>query len=296
MGSPKRNIIIGDTERERLDPPLRWVGSKRWLVDRLCPEIEALQPTVYVEPFLGAGAINLNLVSSCVRVIVDNNPTLMDMWRCIKELPESLIAALRRIEDQYGESEVGYFQARAKLNEMILAPRMIWVERAAHAIYINARCFNGLWRTNKTGFYNVPFGEVKNPRKLEAELILKYANRLAKAMIVTGDGIEVNWKDPGTQRIVVYADPPYDGTFADYTSDGFTWNHQVRLAAALRYYAESGATIYTTNADTERVREIYQGWAKIEAINETHSVGSKAEHRGKRGCLLMRAGRGISWV
>lgn len=273
------------------EPFVRWAGGKRWLTSILVPEIEALHPRCYIEPFLGGGAIVLALPMSCPRFLVDSNATLMDVWRCIKELPDALITVLRRLEQTYGDDEIGYFKARAELNKMILAPRMIWIERAAHALYINARCFNGLWRTNANGYFNVPFGDLAAPKCLSAERIRACAARLRSASLVTGDALSIAWRPP--QGAAVYADPPYHGTFSGYTADGFDDDAHRQLASILRWYADNDGAVWTTNADTPLVRELYDEWTKIEEVAERHSVGATGERRGLKGCLLIRAGRAI---
>lgn len=289
MSGKLAEVTNAATEQARsyLDPPVRWAGGKRWLVDRLVPEIEATKPSYYIEPFLGGGAIALGLDAKIPKLLLDGNPTLMDVWRCIKELPPALDGALRRAEVKYGESEIGYYQARARLNEMIHERRMIWCERAACALYINARCFNGLWRTNTEGFFNVPYGHLKKPRKISLAEITALSIQLRSAKLVTGDALELEWRSGS--GVTIYADPPYHGTFADYTKDSFGETEQSLLANKLREYVELGAKIWTTNADTPFIRNAY-AWASIEEISERHSVGATGERRGLKTCLLIRGG------
>jgi DNA adenine methylase len=280
----------------RITPFLKWAGGKRRLAAQLANEITALGPRLYIEPFLGGGAVALALPADLSKILADANPHLIDCWLCVQKIPGALFAEIRRVEDQYGNgspavphSEAGYKAARTEFNTMIDNPRPMWARRSALFIFLNARCFNGLWRTNKSGRFNVPFGKLEFPRWLGAEEMARYSVALKHCDLRAIDFVRLFPSLANKTGLAIYADSPYAGTFDGYAKAGFSENDQRLLAEWLELSAERGAAVWATNADTPLIREIYS-WAQIEEINEQHSVGSKADRRGKRSCLLIRGG------
>lgn len=276
-------------------PFFKSVGGKSWLVERLVPEIEALTPKLYVEPFVGGGAIALGLNPTIPKILSDANTCLIDAWLCVQRVPGAVAAELQALYAREGsknawERATTYLAVRDELNEMIHSSRTMWPARGARFLYLNARAFNGLWRTNRSGEFNVPWGKYESPRELTLDDLRVYTIALAKVTIkkqsafATLADLVARGDLSGT---VIYADPPYDGTFDGYTADGFEDTMQAALADGLYSCAERGAKIFASNADTPRVRELY-GWAEIEALDERHSVGAKADRRGARGCVLIR--------
>ena len=270
-----------------MKPFIKYVGGKSWLVDKLVPEILAVKPALYVEPFLGGGAIALALPTALPKVLGDANPRLVDVWVAIQRHSALTLRALRRLET-WPESEWRYYTVRDNFNRMIGVPMIGWPERAAHFLWLNARCFNGLWRTNARGLFNVPWGKYEKPRVID-DLEL-YAPALRLATISHGGFADTLERGAGVRPLAVFADPPYDGTFDGYTAEGFSDDAQRRLAAQLDAIAGTGAAVWATNSDTPLVRRIYD-WAQIEAIDERHSVGATGERRGMKPCVLIRGGR-----
>jgi len=268
--------------------PVRYVGGKSWLVKQLVAEIITADPARYVEPFLGGGAIALNVPSYIPKILSDSNTTLIDMWRCIREAPTALIAELRRLELSYSHDQTGYLHAREQLNTMIHVQRPMWITRAAHFLYINARCFNGLWRVNGKGYYNVPWGKIERPSSIDLGEARELSTQLKNAQLHAGDYWHVLTKFVRLDGAAIYCDPPYDATFDSYTADAFGETAQRELAERLRWCAGQGARVWASNKDTDLIREIYS-WAKIETVDEMHVVGSTGERRGMRGCVLIRS-------
>jgi DNA adenine methylase len=277
-------------EPKMLTPWLRWAGGKRKLSAQLTAEIMATSPKLYVEPFLGGGAIALALPPELPKVLADINHHLIDCWLCIQKIPTALLGELRDVENGYGNDTLGYINARQAFNEMIHNPRLMWARRSALFIYLNARSFNGLWRTNGAGRFNVPFGKLDAPRWLGANELARLSIGLARCTLRATDFIELFASNPSFgARTAIYVDPPYDGTFDGYAKDGFDEGDQQLLSDWLELSAQRGAAVWASNADTPRVREMYR-WAQIEESTEQHSVGPTAERRGKKGCLLIRGG------
>jgi DNA adenine methylase len=291
-----------EDEALSLSPAIRWCGGKRWLAPRLSQEIIATKPRLYIEPFLGGGAVALSMPRSMPKVLSDINPHLVDVWLCIKRQPALLLSELAGVELRYGNDQEGYLLAREAFNFMARSPRAMWVQRSAIFLYLNARCFNGLWRTNQKGLFNVPFGKLAKPKQLDADDIMPISDALRNAdlrcqqfPVVLHQVFAKHsrcYRSRGKQsldKIAIYSDPPYAGTFDAYDKEGFDEADQVGLSDMLRYAVARGAQVWTTNADTPEIRELYS-WAQIESVNEHHSVGSTGERRGKRGCLLIRGG------
>lgn len=296
-----------------LGPFARWAGGKRWLVDQLIPEIVALKPKLYLEPFLGGGAIALALPAEIPKILSDSSAVLIDTWECFQKMPGLLRDELRKLEEgSFGplttsfDRAVDYARAREEFNTIVMHPRKTFARRAALFLYLNARCFNGLWRTNSSGRFNVPYGKLDKPRRLTDEEFDRY-HRALKTSILKSCDFSAIFAEEFTKRsrkhrvltgdelgqlmvdVVVFADPPYDGTFDGYSSEGFGDREQHVLAHSLQSYAAAGAAVYTTNADTPKIRELY-AWARIESLTEQHAIGPTGERRGKRNCLLIRGG------
>jgi len=278
--------------QKRIKSPVRWAGGKGWLAARLAKEIEACNPSLYVEPFLGGGSVALAIPSYISKLLADTNLPLIDFWRCLQRAPVALLDDLMQCERQYGNELEGYMSARAALNNVIMVARPMFIRRAALFMFINARCFNGLWRTNKQGYFNVPFGKLESPSSIDLDEAKLLAALLAKAEFVCGgydtvlDRVAHRLYGLGT---AVYCDPPYHDMFADYTEDSFGESEHRQLASHLQYLVQRGAKIWTTNNDTPLIREIYS-WAHIEESEEQHNVGATGDRRGKRACLLIRGG------
>lgn len=294
-----------------LGPFVRWCGGKRWLVDQLIPEIVAQKPKLFLEPFLGGGAIALALPASIPKILSDSSAVLIDTFECFQKMPGLLRDELRQLEMGRVETSfdraADYARAREAFNEIVMHPRKTFAKRAALFLYLNARCFNGLWRTNSLGRFNVPYGKLESPRRLNDEDFERYHVALKTSVLKACDfaailGEEFTKRSRAHRgpltiesakavlaNIVVFADPPYDGTFDGYSSEGFGDREQHVLARSLQSYAAMGAAVYATNADTPKIRELYS-WARIEAMTEQHAVGATGERRGKRNCVLIRGG------
>lgn len=283
--------------RPALAPPVKWVGGKRAYAPRIIEALLVNKPRFYVEPFVGGGSVMLAMPKMQRTMISDVNPTLIDIWRCLQRAPSTLVTRLHKYEAQFGNGPEGYADARVALNKMIHVKRQIWIDRAALALYINARCFNGIWRTNREGVFNVPFGKRKNPTTISVERAQLYAEALGVTNIFDLDFrkmFEIVCHEDSTgyrplKSTAIYVDPPYDQTFDDYAAGGFDEVDQRELAEWLKYFAGQGARVVANNLDTPLVREIYS-WAKLEPMEELHVVGSTGARRGKRGCLLITNG------
>ena len=278
-----------------IEPFLKAVGGKRRVAEDLATEINRLEPKLYVEPFAGGGAVALALPPSLPKLLADMNPAFVTVWTVLRDQPaERLLDELEALRKAYDNSALGYAKARDELNEHLLNPGTPSVRFAALTLHINVRCFNGLWRVNSDGLFNTPWGGTRKVRQFTLHELRIYQEILRNVEISCTDfrrTFDSLLKRPRAERpnIVIYADPPYDGMFSDYTTAGFDDRDQADLAKWCGHVASLGMRVLTTNADTPLIRSLYAPWAKISTLNEQHSVGAKPAARGRRGCLLIKS-------
>ncbi len=234
------NLSGTPSELPPLKPPLKWAGGKRWLVPHLQPYWKAHRHRRLVEPFVGGLAVTLGLLPE-KSLLNDINPHLISFYCWLR-------SGLRFDIEMRNDEEL-YYKQRARFNELITSGRRDSVEAAQLFWYLNRTCFNGLCRFNrKKGTFNVPFGRYRSinfPEDLHA-----YRNVLEPWSFTCTpfDQIELQPDD------FVYADPPYDVQFTQYSSERFGWEEQVRLAEWLTHH--SGPVILSNQA-TPRIIELY---------------------------------------
>lgn len=263
-------------------PFLKWAGGK----GRLLSQYEPFLPTAidtYYEPFLGGGAMFFHLVGRARRAVLwDINPELVNVYCCVRDRVETLIRHLwdhqRRHNPDY------YYQVRQRQN--LRSP----VERAARLIYLNKTCYNGLYRENSQGHFNVPVGNYKNPTICDPSLLRAASAALQTAEIKTFSFEKLMERSlsPGD---FVYFDPPYHplsstSSFTGYSRYGFTGADQERLATVFRTLASQGQRVMLSNSDCEFIRELYQGLT-MHPILAARAINSRAGRRGKIGELLI---------
>lgn len=256
-------------------PLLKWAGGKRSLV----PRIKAFIPCDavgkgYHEPFVGGGALFFDLEPS-KGTINDLNPRLVNFYNVVRDQPEELIN--HASEYRYEAEE--YYARRDMYNSRPSDP----VEDAALLLYLNKTCYNGLYRVNSRGMFNVPFGRYSNPVIVKPERV-RAASDVLK-------GIEIFCKDfeyildASSRGEVVYLDPPYHpvsatANFTDYSRDGFTESDQRRLAEVCVELDENGVWFIQSNSDTEFIQSLYTGFHKI-PVKTRRMISSKVDSRNK---------------
>jgi DNA adenine methylase len=260
-------------------PPLKWVGSKRWLVPMLSPCIHerlAVTKGRYIEPFLGGAAIALDLGLPNM-LLGDTCKPLIATYQAIRKSPAAVAWALQALVDK-GTDKESYLRVRAD------EPRSP-VVAAARFLYLNKFGFNGLYREGPTGKFNVPHGGDRSKARLPDAATLE-----AVGLALKGADLRVaDFRDTiaaATEGDVVYADSPYYDTFSGYTAGGFSDEDHEALADALYGAYTRGATVIASNSDHERVRELYS-WAFVTAVHERHAVGATAARRGLRSAVLI---------
>jgi DNA adenine methylase len=270
-GTTSGNNLGSELSEQAATPIVKWVGGKT----RLLPELVTRVPQGYrryFEPFAGGAALFFRLAPS-EAVLSDANADLMAMYAAVRDDVEAVIDCLRI--HQAVHSKAHYYEVRENWNRRQIVEGWTPAGRAAVFIYLNKTCFNGLWRVNSDGAFNVPMGDYKNPPICNADVLRTASRALQATTLQSGDYRQVLL---GAQAgDFVYLDPPYDDTFNAYTSDGAF--DQAQLAETARELTARGCRVLLSNSDTPRVRSLYADFA-IEVVRNHRSVNADAAGRG----------------
>ncbi len=270
-----------------MKPIVKWAGGKSRLLDELRTRVPTDVKT-YVEPFAGGAALFFALAEDVAAhkrtmaraVLADRNDELIACYRAVKSDVKGVIEAL----GAYRHDKDLFYEVRARDTAT-----MTDVERGARLIFLNHTCYNGLWRVNASGKFNVPFGNYKNPRILDEEALLAASAAFEKVELVCGDFTEVtSGLGPGD---FVYFDPPYvpASTTADFTSyatGGFGPADQTRLVEELARLRDAGVLGMLSNADTPDTRALYADF-NVASVSAPRSINSDANKRGMAAELLV---------
>lgn len=231
-------------------PILKWAGGKTQMLSELLPKV----PTSYgryIEPFFGGGAMFFALQPENA-VIADSNPELINMYRQVADHVDEVISYLEKYENTYDM----FYSVRGQ--DWLSLPK---AEAAARTIFLNKTCFNGLYRVNKKGQFNVPYGKYKNPKICDREGLRAASKALKKADIVCGDYFLVleHYAQPGD---FVFLDPPYlpvseYSDFKRYTKEQFYEEDHIELAKMVMRLHDRGCHIILTNSNHPLVHELY---------------------------------------
>ena len=302
----KRTIRYEKETKTELKPFLKWVGGKGQLINELekfLPADGERNLTKYAEPMVGGGALLFSILSKYdfeELYISDINAELINSYIVVRDNIDSLVEKLTEMQAVFlPMNENGrkyfYYNARDKFNALQLSQETA-VEKAALFIFLNKTCFNGLYRVNKKGQFNVPMGAYKNPTICDENNLRNISNALQNVEIVCGDyTLSEVFIDNNT---FVYIDPPYrpiseTSAFTSYNSDSFDDNEQIRLSQYIERIDKEGAKIVLSNSDPKNVNpddtffdDLYQSF-KIHRVEAMRAINSKAEKRGKISELLI---------
>ena len=274
------------TQSENLKPFTKWVGGKR----QLLPQLQKFKPenyNTYFEPFVGGGALLFSLHPQNA-VINDFNSSLMNVYRVTKENPEELLEILEKHAEN--NSKEYYLEIRSADRDGRIE-KMNNVEKAARLLYMLKVDFNGLYRVNKKGQFNVPYGRNKNPKIADRENIMAVSNYFNSCNIDFLSGDFEDAVQGVKENDFVYFDPPYiplssTSNFTSYTEDGFSFDDQKRLRDTFFRLSNIGAYVMLSNSDTPLTRELYAG-ANIHEVSASRTINSNAKKRGKVGELII---------
>jgi len=281
-------------------PFIKWVGGKGQLIEQLTnllpKDFCCWKDTTYIEPFVGGGAMLFYMLQHFPNikhaVINDINTDLTTCYQTIRDNAEELILSLKNIEEYYlsikeeEERKSFFMSVREQYNQKNLAP----VDNTTKFIFLNRTCFNGLYRVNKSGLFNVPFGKYKNPKICDPQTIRKDSELLQRVEILNGDFEETfNYAKGNT---LFYFDPPYrplsdTSSFNDYTKESFNDDTQIRLKEYCDRINNAGYSFMLSNSDCKGKTEsdnffdiLYKDY-QIERVWASRSINANPNKRGK---------------
>jgi len=254
----------------QIKPFIRWAGGKSWLAKQFDTILGETSINRYHEPFLGGGAVFLSLNSKKRLYLSDINTELINAYKTVKESPQEVIQVL----EQYEVSESNYYFIRS------LNPQCD-IEKAARFIYLNQTSYNGLYRVNKQGNYNVPYG-FREGMVYDSSRIMYASKKLSNANISHGD-FTVN-KSKIQERDLVFLDPPYavskdNNGFIEYNENLFSLDDQYRLSRFIDYIKEKNGYYVLTNATDMKIREIFDKGDRVIELNRYSLIGGKNAKR-----------------
>jgi DNA adenine methylase len=261
-------------------PLIKWAGGKRQLLPHLLARVPDRYGT-YFEPFIGGGALFVELAHRGRHngaVISDLNPELVNLYSVVQSRPDDLIRELA--DPAFENTEEAFFRFRDEFNALINTPKCP-VRRAALFIYLNKHSYNGLWRVNRSGKYNVPFGRHARLALPTPEDVHRFCRILQGVAVRGGDFAKVTSR--ARQGDLVYFDPPYQpvsktANFTDYTKAGFDFSAQERLARTFSRLADRGVHVMLSNSDVPEIEALYEGFA-IQAVPAKRFINCNGERR-----------------
>ena len=254
-------------------PFLKWAGGKSKLIQQYTHYFPKDYKTYY-EPFLGGGAVFFYLNPTSA-VLTDINAELINTYRCVRDNVEELILFLNT--HQLNHCQPYYYQVRQ-------GKALSTIEKAARLIYLNKTCFNGLYRENSKGEFNVPLGRYKNPKICNPSLLRSVSSALQKTQLEVRP-FEAILNHASSSDDFVYFDPPYHpvsptSNFTAYSRKAFSSNDQIRLKEVFTKLASQGVKVMSSNSDCEFIRELYRDF-NIYPILAPRLINSKASKRGR---------------
>lgn len=294
--------------KEKVRPFVKWAGGKAGLI----PQITKYYPDAlktghidkYVEPFVGGGAILLDVLQKYEvkeAYAYDTNQDLVNAYNVIKIDVEDLIKKLSKYEKEYlpldmEERKEYYYDVRNEYNSAEVKAGKLSTKRAAEFIFLNRTCFNGLYRVNQSGDFNVPMGKYKNPTICDEENLRELSKLLQNVEIICGDYQDT--ADLVDDKTFVYFDPPYrplsvTSGFTSYTKEDFNDEDQKQLAMYYKKLDMKDAKLMLSNSNPKNVNEndtffddIYSGYT-INELQANRMINSNSTKRGKISELLI---------
>ena len=254
-------------------PFLKWAGGKGRLLGKL-NKFFPKNYNRYFEPFIGGGAIFFHLNPEKA-IINDLNEELVNLYKIIKDIPEELMEELNKLQNKVSDKDF-FLKMRSKKPKKEL-------EKAVRMVFLNRTCYNGMYRVNSKGEFNVPFGDMGNPKLYQKKNILACSHTLKKTTILNGDYKKLNRRI--RENDFVYLDPPYvphseTAHFTSYTSEKFGKEQQLELLTFCEKIDKKGGLFMLSNSYNEYTEELYQKF-NINTIKAARSVAAKSESRAE---------------
>ena len=275
--------VVLEKLKEETYPIVKWVGGKRQLMLELLKNMPETYNR-YFEPFIGGGALFFELQPQN-GYISDMNEELINLYTVVRDDVYELIEALNK-----HKVSKEYFLKIRNLDRTEKYNKLSDIEKASRFIYLNRTCFNGMYRVNSQGQFNVPFGNYKNPRIVDAENLINCSNLLKNTEICCADFSKILNK---VQKCdFVYFDPPYvplneTSSFTSYTKDGFDLDMQFKLRDVCDKLDSMGVMFMLSNSDTKLVNELYSNY-EIKKVFASRAINANGNGRGKITEVLVR--------
>lgn len=302
-----KNFSLFEKDRIECKPFIKWVGGKGQLlseINKLYPVELGKNINKYAEIFVGGGAVLFDILSKYKLdevYISDKNLELINTYKSIRDNVDILIKSLKEMEEQYIPLDTEnrkdyYYKKREEYNSLKINSEVNNIEKAILFIFLNKTCFNGLYRVNKKGEFNVPMGAYKKPKICDEENLKNVSLALKKVKIIYADYRESeSFID---EKTFVYIDPPYrplniTSSFTSYTENDFNDKEQIELAEYINVLNKKGAKIVISNSDPKNndiddnfFDELYDNY-NINRVKATRMLNSNASLRGAINELLI---------
>ena len=295
---------------EKVRPFVKWAGGK----NKLIPQMEQYYPKelkenkidVYIEPFVGGGAILIDILKKYnikKAYAFDINKNLINCYNIIKDKVESLVLELKKLEEEYlklddENRKEYYYDIRKKYNSINIENENEALEKTTYFIFLNKTCFNGLYRENRRGQFNVPIGKYKNPTICDEENLIELSKLIKNVTFINGDYRE-SYKYI-EENTFIYFDPPYrpinkTSSFTSYSKEDFNDENQKELGEYFRKINDNNSNVKlmlsnsnpkNNNEEDDFFEQIYKGF-KIYEIKANRMINSNKEKRGKISELLI---------
>lgn len=276
----KIECILEEAKIKKSVPFLKWAGGKRWLAS--ADLIPSPKPNSrYIEPFLGSGAIFFS-VRPGAATLSDMNAELIETYCEVRDNPAEISSKLRRQHEAHCADH--FYKVRASIPKKS-------IDRAVRFIYLNRTCWNGLYRVNQKGEFNVPIGTKTNV-VLDTDDWEDVAQSLAGVEIKACDFEKTI--DAAQRGDVVFADPPYtvkhnNNGFIKYNESIFSWRDQIRLKESLLRAKKRGVMVVSTNAAHDSVKELYESGFEVQTLERASVLAGNSAYRGRYQELLITA-------
>ena len=274
-----------------IKPFLKWAGGKRQLLGEIKKHLpKNINTYTYYEPFIGAGALFFELQPKKA-IINDFNEQLIQTYTVIKENIDELIILLKKYQEM--NFEENYYEIRNLDRDTKKFDALTNIEKAARLIFLNKTCFNGLYRVNSQGLFNVPYGKYKNPSICEEMVLRQISNYLSsnEISIINGDFEQAVSK--AGKKSFIYFDPPYHSpdktNFTGYQANGFDEHEQERLHNVIIKMTKKGVKCLLSNSDTGYIRELYDHDSfEIISVQAKRAINSDSAGRGNVNEVLIK--------
>ena len=275
-------VVLEKLQQETY-PIVKWVGGKRQLMFELLKNMPK-NYNRYFEPFIGGGALFFELQPENA-YISDMNEELINLYQVVRDNVDELIVDLQK-----HDISKDYFMEIRNIDRTEEYKNWSNIQKTSRFIYLNRTCFNGMYRVNSKGEFNVPFGHYKNPRILDENNLINCSNLLQRTEIKHADFSEILKKVK--KGDFVYFDPPYvplseTSSFTSYTKDGFDIDMQFKLRDVCDELDSMGVKFLLSNSDTKLVNELYENY-NIKKVFASRQINANADGRGKITEVLVR--------